>query len=208
MLHVIARLRRRFGHLVRQAGQVPAGHVVSRRLHLRRQRRGELLPQRRPLGQQAIEGRQSIAAGTHPLSIGDRIGSYYAGFPGLIDEVRISNGVLEFRRARVERISDRVCFVRMESPASLRFAVTNLQPTPLAGAEVGISLDGMAEKTMKIAALAPASRSRSSIRWIRACGPTRTACGPVEHRRPRTVPEPGGISVRIVPRQPPHGFPC
>ena len=108
-----------------------------------------------PWGRRRIEGRQSIVAGTHPLSIGDRIGSCYGGFPGFIDQVRISGGVLEFRRARIEQMCDRACFVRMESPVSLRFDVTNLQRAPLVEAEVSISLDGMAAKTTKLAELAP-----------------------------------------------------
>ena len=58
-------------------------------------------------------------------------------------------------RVRVEQISDRACFVRRESPVSLRFAVTNLERAPLAGAEVSISLDGMAETTTKLADLPP-----------------------------------------------------
>ena len=80
-----------------------------------------------PWGSKRVAGRQAIAAGTHPLSIGDRIGSNYGGFPGFIDEVRIRNAALEFRPVRVERISDRACFRRLESPALLRFAVTNLE---------------------------------------------------------------------------------
>ena len=39
-------------------------------------------------------GRASIAAGSHPLSIGDRVGSYYHGFPGFISQVRLCHGVV------------------------------------------------------------------------------------------------------------------
>ncbi len=52
-----------------------------------------------PLGSARIPARKQISPGTHALSIGDRVGSLFHGFPGLIDEVRISNGVREFRPA-------------------------------------------------------------------------------------------------------------
>ncbi len=161
-----------------------------------------------PWGSKRIEGRRSIAAGTHPLSIGDRIGSYYGGFPGFIDQVRISNVVLEFRRARIEWISERACFVRMESPAWLRFAVTNLERTPLAAAEVSISLSEMAKRTTKLAPLAP---GKSAI----VDYPLDTSLRPDAYRMvarlsiagPKRYESQEDFSVRIVPRQPPHRFP-
>ena len=54
-----------------------------------------------PWGGGEFPGRKSISPGRHPLSIGDRIGSYYHGFPGFIDQVRITSGVREFRRVRI-----------------------------------------------------------------------------------------------------------
>ena len=80
--------------------------------------------------------RKAISPGKHPLSIGDRIGSYYHGFPGFIDQVRISSGVREFRRVRLEQVSDRRVFVRQEPDVRLKLAVTNLQRVPLARATV------------------------------------------------------------------------
>src|SRR5690606_2087675 len=47
-------------------------------------------------GIQRHEGVAGPVPGNKPLSIGDRIGSNYGGFPGLIDEVRICKGVLAF----------------------------------------------------------------------------------------------------------------
>ena len=83
------------------------------------------------------------------------MGSLYHGFPGFLDQVRLSSGVLEFRRIRVEPIFKRASFVRMESPATLQFAVTNLQSTPPADAEVEISLGGVASKTSRLRDLPP-----------------------------------------------------
>ncbi len=74
-----------------------------------------------------VDGLGGIAPGTRDLSIGDRFGSLYHGFPGRIDQVRLSEGVLEFRPVHIERISDRSNFLRMEKDAELRFRVTNLQ---------------------------------------------------------------------------------
>ncbi|MBI5821813.1 MAG: hypothetical protein HZA88_22805 [Verrucomicrobia bacterium] len=95
-------------------------------------------------------GRAAITPGKHPLSIGDRIGSYYHGFPGFIAQVRLSNGVLEFRPAAFAVVSDRTSFVRMEKAPLLRFAVTNLQRTKLKGATACVSLEGLGEKTFAL----------------------------------------------------------
>jgi concanavalin A-like lectin/glucanase superfamily protein len=107
-----------------------------------------------PWGSERIDGRKSISPGRHFLSIGDRVGSLYHGFPGLIDQVRLSRGVLEFRRAKFDSISYRHCFVRMESGTSQLFRVTNLQRTPLNEATVTISCDGMAANETRFANLA------------------------------------------------------
>jgi len=100
-----------------------------------------------------IPGRKSISPGKHPLSIGDRIGSYYHGFPGFIDQVRLSQDALEFRRAGFQFVSDRTSFVRMEQPATLRFAVTNLQRSDLTGGLAHVSVEG-GEKQFPLAAIA------------------------------------------------------
>ena len=161
-----------------------------------------------PWGSKRVAGRQAIAAGTHPLSIGDRIGSNYGGFPGFIDEVRICNAALEFRPVRVERISDRACFRRLESPALLRFAVTNLEHAPLAAAELSISLNEMAKQTTKLAALLPGRPAvvdyalDTSLRadaYQVVARVSVTGANGYQSREESTV--------RIVPRQPPHRFP-
>ncbi len=91
--------------------------------------------------------RGSIVAGKHPLNIGDRVGSLHHGFPGYIAQVRICNGVLEFRTAMFGAVSERNVFVRMEKGAALQFAVTNLQRTKLKGATVSFALEGAPAKT-------------------------------------------------------------
>jgi len=87
-------------------------------------------------------GRGNIAAGSHPLSIGDRVGSLYHGFPGYLAQVRLCKGVLEFRPVSLASENDRDVFVRMESKPQLRFKLTNAQRETLRGASLLFTLDG------------------------------------------------------------------
>lgn len=158
-----------------------------------------------PWGGQKNPGREAVTPGKHPLSIGDRVGSYHHGFPGFIDQVRISNGVLEFRRAKFEMVSDRRCFVRMEPSASLRFAVTNLLRAPLAQGTVTLDIDGLAEKQVKLTDLA--SGKPLAIDY-----PLDTTLRPGAYHVSAKVVVPGAdgfqseerVPVRIVARRPPR----
>lgn len=161
-----------------------------------------------PWGSQLAPGRKAISPGKHPLSIGDRIGSYYHGFPGLIDQVRLCDGVREFRRVKFERISDRTCFVRNEPQAVVRFRVTNLQREPLAGAVASMSLEGTAPKEVRIADLG--SGQSTEIEY-----PVATALRPDPYQliaklrldKPVSYESEEAFTVRIVARKPPHRFP-
>jgi len=161
-----------------------------------------------PWGSTRVAGRKAVSPGSHRLSIGDRIGSYYHGFPGLIDQVRICRGVLEFRRARFERTSDRACFVRMESPALLRFTLTNLRRTPLAEGVATIGLEGLGVRETKVADLGPGESA--TIEY-----PLDTSLRPDAYRlvaklaveKPAPYETHDESTVRIVPRRPPDRFP-
>ena len=107
------------------------------------------------LGGSAKAGRGGIAAGRHPLSIGDRIGSLYHGFPGYIAQVRLCNGALEFRPATLTRTSERDVFVRMEKAPPMRFALRNAQREALKGATVSFTLDGAEASRVSVPELAP-----------------------------------------------------
>ncbi len=115
------------------------------------------------LGGAGKAGRGGIAAGNHPLSIGDRIGSLYHGFPGYIAQVRLCNGVLEFRSAAVSCESDRDVFVRMEPAPPLVFAVFNLQRTAMKGATVVFTLDGTEAKHVSLPDLAPGAKQTIGV---------------------------------------------
>lgn len=112
-----------------------------------------------PRGKTEQPGRKGIIPGVKPLSIGDRIGSNYHGFPGWIDQVRICDGVLEFGRARFAFASERTTFRRMESGQTLRFRLTNLLRVPLKDATAWISVGGLAPKEFKAAGL-PSGQSQ------------------------------------------------
>src|SRR5690606_38985246 len=77
-----------------------------------------------PIGGGAKPGRGAVAPGTHALSIGDRLGSNYAGFPGFIDEVRLTSGVREFRTVSVAAAGRRQVFLRGEPSPQLTYLIT------------------------------------------------------------------------------------
>lgn len=109
-----------------------------------------------PWGETLEPSCERIAPGPLPLSIGDRHGSYYHGFPGKIDEVRITKGVRRFGPVRFECASDRTVFRRMEPPAPLRFRLTNLGRGPLEGVSAVVTCPGHEPRRTTIKTLAPA----------------------------------------------------
>lgn len=153
-------------------------------------------------------GRAAITPGKHPISIGDRIGSYYHGFPGFIAQVRLSNGVLEFRPAAFAVASDRTSFVRMEKAPLLRFAVTNLQRAKLKGATACVSLEGLGEKTFALPELDGGARHVVDYALD-------TSLRPGEYSLRARIQIPGdkpyvseeGFPIVIVPRPLPHRMP-
>ncbi len=96
-----------------------------------------------------------VAAGIKPLSIGDRVGSLYHGFPGYIDQVRICRGVLEFRPAAFQEVSSRRVFVRMEQGAVVQFAVINKRRDTLQGATATFQLGGLPLREQALPDLEP-----------------------------------------------------
>ena len=95
------------------------------------------------LGGATKTGRGCIVAGAHPLSLGDRVGSLFHGFPGYIARVRLCNGALEFRPVMLACASERDVFVRMEKVPPLNFTVVNVQRDILKNASVRFTLEGV-----------------------------------------------------------------
>lgn len=96
------------------------------------------------LGGRTVPGRKAISAGPLPLTIGDRTGSNYGGFSGVLDQVRISRGVREFSPASLEFALERLTYVRMEAAPMMKIRVRNLLPTPLREARVTLTGAGRA----------------------------------------------------------------
>lgn len=76
-------------------------------------------------------GRLGIESGPLPLCIGDRTGSHYGGFPGVLDEVRLTTGAREFSPARISFDISRRAWVRREPAPSVKITISNLLEQPL-----------------------------------------------------------------------------
>ncbi|MFZ2277663.1 MAG: LamG domain-containing protein [Prosthecobacter sp.] len=93
-----------------------------------------------------LAGFGNVMQGMKPLSIGDRLGSNYGGFPGLIDEVRVCEGVLSFERISMQIVAGRSVWRRMETAKPVEIVCTNLQREVLKGARLKVSLGGTTEE--------------------------------------------------------------
>ena len=160
-------------------------------------------------GSRTEVGVGNLAPGKRGLSVGDRAGSNYRGFPGRIDQVRISSGIREFRPVRIERVTDRSVFRRMEKGASPKFRLTNLQRDPLSGATLQVLTDGIQKKSTKISTLESGESQEIEIDFD-------TAMRPGYYQVEATLSFGSGDSLQsiqesfqtqIVPRPLPHPFP-
>jgi len=105
------------------------------------------------LGGSTKPGRGSISPGDHPLSLGDRVGSYFHGFPGLLDEIRITAGAREFRPLTVAPEHLRTAYERLETAPLLQFRLTNNSRRPILELEAGVGVDGVDSSSYPIAEL-------------------------------------------------------
>jgi hypothetical protein len=109
----------------------------------------------RSLGGDTKPGRGSISPGEHVLSLGDRVGSLWQGFPGLLDEIRITSGVREFRPITVAQEHLRTAYERMETAPLLRFRLTNNMRCPILNLDADVAVAGLSSRSYPIAELAP-----------------------------------------------------
>jgi len=99
------------------------------------------------IGGLKLAGYGAITPGTKALSIGDRIGSNYGGFPGFMDEVRICEGALKFERASLAITSPRMVWRRLETNVKpVEIICTNLQRETLKAAKLKLSFGGKDEE--------------------------------------------------------------
>ncbi len=152
--------------------------------------------------------RKAISPGNKQLSIGDRLGSNYHGFPGLIDQVRLCKGVLEFRSVKVTARRERRVFVRKEQAPPLKLTVTNVRREPLADANLKVSADRIVLDEVNLPTIASGADHTVDAKLDTDLRPDAytllveiTGKGLSEGSVRETFP------LRIVGRRPPHRFP-
>ena len=96
----------------------------------------------------------AVTPGVKALCIGDRLGSNYGGFPGIIDEVRISDGVLSFEQVALQIVTTRQVWRRMERARPFNVVCTNLHHDTLKGATLKLSF-GDKEEAIPLPELPP-----------------------------------------------------
>ena len=103
-------------------------------------------------------GRGAVSPGRYPLVIGDRAGSVHSGFPGYIDEVRISSQVVPFFSGQVlleiGGRGSRTVFRRMEPGRSVAIQITNDTATALTGVRAAVAFGGV-NRVYELADAAP-----------------------------------------------------
>jgi len=159
-------------------------------------------------GSETKPGLGAIVPGRRFLIVGDRVGSLYHGFPGLIDQVRICNGALQFSPAAFELVSERRVFLRMEQVEPLRFTVANRMRDPLTGATARFAVGGMPAHTEALPAIP--SGERHAIDFT-----LDTGLRPDDYSLTATVHIPGDppfsssqqFDITIVPRETPNRMP-
>ncbi len=101
----------------------------------------------------------AVTAGVKRMTLGDRVGSLYHGFPGYLDQVRICKGVREFRAAVVQLASSRRVFVRMERDATVSLAIVNKQRDVMCGAKATFFLNSIPLASQDLPDLKPGERA-------------------------------------------------
>ncbi|MDY0169598.1 MAG: LamG domain-containing protein, partial [Thermoguttaceae bacterium] len=161
-----------------------------------------------PAGSDYQTGYGRISPGRHDLVLGDRFGSYYHGFPGLIDQVRITRGVLRFTPVTFELLSPRRVFERMEQAEPLRFGLTNLTSRPLTGARALFSLGGAGRQAMELPEIASGQQHVLEYRFDTALRPnTYELSASVELPGDEPFSASQSFELVLVPRQPAHSMP-
>ncbi|MBN1443398.1 MAG: LamG domain-containing protein, partial [Planctomycetes bacterium] len=101
-----------------------------------------------PAGKTVHAGRGAISPGPYGLAVGDRYGSIHQGFPGWLDEVRISSGIpASFEGGlELELGGGRAAFLRMEKPARISLSLTNGSASTMGAGEGVATLAGVEAK--------------------------------------------------------------
>jgi hypothetical protein len=156
-------------------------------------------------GGATVAGVASISAGSLPLSIGDRLGSTFPGFPGFVDEVRLSSGVREFSPLRVTTTWPRRTFVRFEPPPTWTVQVTNLRREPVSGATVQVTIGSGKPSVHSLPELAAGSTEELKLPFETSLRPDDYTVDVTAVAGSQSVRETG--QVTLVPRPLPHRMP-
>jgi len=161
-----------------------------------------------PFGESHAPTRGAISAGQLGLSIGDRLGSSYPGFPGFVDEVRLTSGVREFGRLRIDMHWPRRTFVRFEPSGRGRAVITNLQNIPLTDLNISVATGEAKTTETKVPSLAPGKSQEIEIPFDTSLRPdtypirvTARIDGPQPYRTHESFP------ITLVPRALPNRMP-
>ncbi|NQT17872.1 MAG: LamG domain-containing protein, partial [Planctomycetes bacterium] len=164
----------------------------------------------KPVGRTTHEGRGAVTPGSYGLVIGCRYGSVHNGFPGTIDEVRISRGVVPFFSGAVEVDvpGARTAFLRMEQNARVPLAILNDTGKRLTGGVVRISSGG-GDKEVALPELAPDATHTVEVAVDTTLRPNTyplrvSVSASAETRQYEVEKE---VPVVIVPRRPPGRMP-
>jgi hypothetical protein len=97
-----------------------------------------------PIGRVIHKGRGPVSPGPYPVCIGARVGSTHVGFPGFIDQVRITNGIASHLQGGVEAsaTAGRAVFIRMERNAKVALTLFNDTGKNLEGGTTDVELAG------------------------------------------------------------------
>jgi hypothetical protein len=162
------------------------------------------------VGRESHPQRGAISGGGYALHLGARVGSSNIGFPGRLDEVRISNGIPEQYVGNIELStgSGRSVFQRMEPDAVATVAISNDTGMTLSNVTATLNLGGV-ETKVTAPDLEPAASHAIQLPIDASLRPdsydllvtvTADAEGKAK-RAERTIP------IVIVPRHPRDRFP-
>jgi len=162
------------------------------------------------IGRTTHEGRGAVAPGRYGLVIGCRYGSVHSGFPGFIDEVRISQGVVPFFTGTLEIdvAGGRTAFVRMERDARVPVVILNDTGQRLTGGSARVAF-GDHDMEIPLPDLEPGETHTVSVAVDTALRPdgytlrvsASAAAGERKHEAEKEV------TVSIVARPLPHQMP-
>jgi len=115
------------------------------------------------VGRTTHKGRGPVKAGKYPLVIGDRVGSTHGGFPGFIDQVRISKGIAPGFEGdlSMELEGSRTSFRRMEN-AGLELTLINDTHMTMKNVKATV-VAGSTTDTIQITNIEPSGEKKVNI---------------------------------------------